>query len=75
MYGIEGECTSNEAAELAAAYSGTDISRTAELFDKAVYGEQELNEQEKAVIMEDYQRAYDLHKQAKKLRRKTANSQ
>ena len=75
MYGIEGGCTSKEAAELAAAYSGTDISKTAELFDKAVYGEQELNEQEKEVIMEEYVQAYKLYMEKKKLRRKPANSQ
>ncbi|MBP7186543.1 MAG: hypothetical protein KBA55_07255 [Ruminococcus sp.] len=75
MYGIEGGCTSKEAAELAAAYSGTDISKTAELFDKAVYGEQELDEQEKETIMEEYVQAYKLYMEKKKLRRKPANSQ
>lgn len=75
MYGIEGGCTSKEAAELAAAYSGTDISRIAELFDKAVYGEQELNEEEKETIMEEYVQAYKLYMEKKKLRRKPANSQ
>ena len=75
MYGIEGGCTSKEAAELAAAYSGTDISKIAELFDKAVYGEQELDEQEKETIMEEYVQAYKLYMEKKKLRRKPANSQ
>ena len=75
MYGIEGGCTSKEAAELAAAYSGTNISRSAELFDKAVYGEQELNKEEKEIIMEEYVQAYKLYMESKKIRRKPANSQ
>ena len=74
MYGIEGGCTSKEAAELAAAYSGTDISNIARSFDKAVYGEQDLSEEEKNIIMEEYIQAYNMYMLRKKNRRKTENS-
>jgi hypothetical protein len=45
------------------------------MFDRAVYGEEELNNDDKQVIMEEYVQAYSLYKESKrKFRRKPANT-
>ena len=73
LYRIDSGCTSKEAASLTAAKCGADISRLAELFDRAVYGEEELNSDEKQVIMEEYVQAYSLYMEHNRIfRRKPA---
>ena len=75
LYGIGSGCTSQEAVPLAAAKCGADISKLADMFDRAVYGEEELNNDDKQVIMEEYVQAYSLYKESKrKFRRKPANT-
>ena len=73
LYRIDSGCTSQEAAAVTAAKCGADISRLARLFDKAVYGEEELNSDEKEVIMEEYVQAYSLYVENNRIfRRKPA---
>lgn len=73
LYRIDSGCTSQEAAAVTAAKCGADISRLARLFDKAVYGEEELNSDEKEVIMEEYVQAYSLYMENNRIfRRKPA---
>jgi hypothetical protein len=73
LYRIDSGCTSREASSLAAAKCGADISRLAELFDRAVYGEEELNSDEKQVILEEYVQAYRLYMEHNRIfRRKPA---
>lgn len=73
LYRIDSGCTSQEASALVAARCGADISRLAGLFDKAVYGEEELNSDEKQVIMEEYVQAYRLYMEHNRIfHRKTA---
>ena len=72
LYGIENVNTSNEAAALVHEISGADIADTAELFDRTVYGDAALNEQEKEKAMSEYIRAYDMFRESKKRRRITS---
>ena len=72
LHGAESGCTSKETATLAAVNGGTDISFTASMFDKAVYGEESLSEAEKTKILEEYVRAYTSLTERKKHRRKAA---
>ena len=73
LYRIDSGCTSREASSLAAAKCGADISRLAELFDRAVYGQEELNSDEKQVILEEYVQAYCLYMEHNRIfRRKPA---
>ncbi|MBP5578938.1 MAG: transglutaminase domain-containing protein, partial [Ruminococcus sp.] len=69
VYGIENVNTSKEAAALVHEMSGADIKDTAELFDRAVYGDAALSEQEKEKAMNEYIRAYDEFRESKKRRR------
>ncbi len=69
VYGIENVNTSKEVAALVHGMSGADINDTAELFDKAVYGDIVLSDQEKEKAMDDYIKAYDLFRESKKRRR------
>ena len=69
VYGIENVNTSKEAAALVHEMSGADINDTAEFFDKAVYGDIVLSDQEKEKAMDDYIKAYDLFRESKKRRR------
>lgn len=69
VYGIENVNTSNEAAALVHEMSGADITDTAELFDRSVYGSVTLSEQEKEKAMNEYIRAYDEFREARKRRR------
>ncbi|SFW33312.1 transglutaminase-like domain-containing protein [Ruminococcus flavefaciens] len=69
VYGIENVNTSKEAAALVHEMSGADITDTAELFDRSVYGDVTLNEQEKEKAMNEYIRAYDEFRESRKRRR------
>ena len=69
VYGLENVNTSKEVAALVHGMSGADINDTAEFFDKAVYGDIVLSDQEKEKAMDDYIKAYDLFRESKKRRR------
>ncbi|MDE6679704.1 MAG: transglutaminase-like domain-containing protein, partial [Ruminococcus sp.] len=67
--------TSQELAELMSAEWGADIFITAELFDKAVYGEVVLTESDKQNAMDSYIATYRILKEKGKIRnRKTKKS-
>jgi hypothetical protein len=51
--------------------SGADISASAKLFDKSVYGGIALDEAEKSMVVGEYLTAYTALNEAKKQRRKT----
>lgn len=70
LYGIRGEKTSHEAAEAVRKISGADITASAKLFDKLVYGGIDLDQTEKQQAVEDYIRAYEALNEARKQRRK-----
>ena len=69
VYGIENVNTSKEAAALVHEASGADIADTAELFDRTVYGDAPVSEQEKEMAMNDYISAYDMFRESRKRRR------
>ena len=68
VYGIENVNTSQEVCGLVHEAAGADITETALLFDRAVYGEQMLDEHEKEKALEEYIKAYDFYREAKKRR-------
>lgn len=68
VYGIENVNTSQEVCGLVHEAAGADITETALLFDRAVYGEQMLDEHEKEKALEEYIKAYDSYREAKKRR-------
>jgi len=70
LYGVGGESTSHEAAALAAAYSGADVSVTASLFDKAVYGGAEMTRSDAEEAVKEYVKAYEALRDTKKAARK-----
>ena len=70
LYGVGSESTSREAAALAAAYSGADVSGTASLFDKAVYGGAEMTKSDADEAVKEYVKAYEALRDTKKAARK-----
>lgn len=66
LYGIPVSSTSHEAAETIKRMTGSDISATAVLFDRAEYGGAELTENDRVKAMGDYVAAYEAFKQYKK---------
>lgn len=66
MSGNETGYTSQELADFVSAEWGVDISGTAELFDRAVYGEAVLNEKDKEIAMDSYIAAYESWKEKKR---------
>ena len=70
LYDIENVNTSQEARRLVQETSGADISETAELFERAVYGEEKLDPTEKERALAEYIRAYDAFRETKKRRRR-----
>lgn len=70
LYGAGSESTSHEAAALAAAFSGADVSVTASLFDKAVYGGAEMNDNDAEMAVKEYVKAYEALRDKKKAARK-----
>ncbi len=72
LYKISSASTSHQACELVMNVSGADIASTAELFDKAVYGESELSEAEKQTAVNEYINCYTaLNESRKRKNRKT----
>ena len=72
IYDIGSTSTSHEAVQLVADASGADISAAAVLFDRAVYGGEELSEAEGQRITEEYTKAWEALREAKKKARKEA---
>ena len=70
LYGITNVHTANEAAELVNSASGADISATAAMFNRSVYGGAELNEADRTKAMEEYLTAYEALIESKKQARK-----
>jgi transglutaminase-like putative cysteine protease len=70
LYGIPPTNTADEARELMRAASGADVSATAGLFNRSVYGEIPMTETDRARAMEDYLAAYAALKESKKKKRK-----
>lgn len=66
MSGNDTGYTSQELAGFVSAEWGVDISGTAELFDRAVYGEAVLNEKDKEIAMDSYIAAYESWKEKKR---------
>ena len=66
VYDIEDVNTSREVCGLVHEATGVDIEETAMLFDKSVYGEKPINENEKQRALEDYIRAYEAFRESRK---------
>lgn len=71
VYGIESSNTAQEVRSIVYRTSGADIAASALLFDRGVYGEESLSENEKEKALEEYINAYDAFREAKKKRRIT----
>ncbi|HRU97566.1 MAG TPA: transglutaminase-like domain-containing protein [Ruminococcus sp.] len=72
LHGLNGKKTTHEASEYVQSYSGADMNTAADLFDKAVYGGAELDENEKQTAIDVYVKVYEAYKEARKNRRKKA---
>lgn len=72
LCGIGNANTSKEAAKRVFELTGTDITDTAKLFDKYVYGEISITGEEKEILIQNYIRVYNALREAKKMRRKKA---
>lgn len=70
VYGIENVNTAQEVCGIVYRTSGADISGIALLFDRAFYGGYQLQQSEKEKALEEYVRAYDLLREAKKNKRR-----
>lgn len=70
LYGIKNVNTSHQAEEYVKNYSGADISGAAVSFDRAVYGEATLSENEKKQAINEYIAAYEALKEKKKSRKR-----
>lgn len=68
MSGNDTGYTSQELAGFVLAEWETDISGTAELFDRAVYGEAVLNDKDKETAMNNYIAVYESLKEKKRIR-------
>lgn len=68
MTGMNNVCTSHELAEFVLSEWGIDIYIVAELFDKAVYGECLLNDNDKETAMSVYISVYENFREKKKIR-------
>lgn len=70
LCGIGAVSTAREAAAEIRRLSGADITRTAELFERRVYGGEELHANHKSELMKEYISAYKAIKEAKNARKK-----
>lgn len=70
LSGTDTGYTSKETADFVAAEWNADIYYTAELFDRAVYGEAVLNDTDKEKAMASYTEAYEAYKEKKRYRNK-----
>lgn len=74
IYGIGKEKTAQEAAAIVAGVSGADVSGTAALFDRAVYGDKEMKIEEGQKAVQEYLDAYQALAETKKAARKKRRS-
>lgn len=74
LYKISSSSTSHQACEVVMNVSGADISSTAELFDKAVYGECELTEEEKQTAISQYINCYTALNESRKRKNRKAKA-
>lgn len=70
IYKLDSSLTSQEAAEYILKLSGCDISEAARLFDRAVYGGEELSDIEKDNIINIYVSAYEANREMKRRKNK-----
>lgn len=70
LYGITGVNTTHEAAGYIYGYSGADIKKSADLFDKTAYGGEELDEKEKQIAIDEYIKAYEAYYEERRNRRR-----
>lgn len=70
LYGIKNVNTSHQAEEYVRNAAGADISGTAVSFDRAVYGEATLSDNEKKQALNEYIAAYEALKEIKKSRKR-----
>ncbi|MDE7138620.1 MAG: hypothetical protein K2O29_09250, partial [Ruminococcus sp.] len=68
IFGIDRGYTSQETAEIIYNEWNADIYSTAEIFDRAVYGEAVLNDIEREKAMSEYIAAYKAFKEKKRKR-------
>jgi len=66
IYDIEDVNTSQEVCGLVHETSGADITETALLFDKSVYGDKAVDEYEKERALAEYIRAYEAYRDSRK---------
>ena len=66
LYDIESANTSSEVGVIVHDTSGADIGDIVEMFDKSAYGDIELSENEKQAAIEEYIKAYEALREAKK---------
>lgn len=70
VYGISGVNTSHEAAEMVRMMADVDVSVSADLFDAAVYGEENLDKSDTEITLNAYIQAYTAYKSTKRSERK-----
>ncbi len=70
LYGIGAVSTVREAAAEIRSISGADITNTAELFERCVYGGERLDANHKSKLIKEYISAYNAIKEAKKAKKK-----
>ncbi len=73
LAGMEKSSTSGEVAAVLMERTGTDISETARLFDKAAYGGAELSDKDKEKSLDGYLRAYNALREEKRKKRRITN--
>ena len=71
VYDIDEATTSQEVRAFVQESSGADISYTADLFDRSVYGGENVNINEKEKALNEYIRAYEAFRESRKRRRIT----
>jgi len=71
VYDIDEANTSHEVSSFVQESSGADISYTADLFDRSVYGGEKINANEKEKALNEYIRAYEAFRESRKRRRIT----
>ncbi|WP_295076381.1 transglutaminase-like domain-containing protein [Ruminococcus sp.] len=71
VYDIDEANTSHEVSSFVHESSGADISYTADLFDRSVYGGEKINTNEKEKALNEYIRAYEAFRESRKRRRIT----
>lgn len=71
VYDIDSANTSQEVGKTVYERTGSDLSYTAELFDRSVYGGETLDPLEKEKALNEYIRAYEAFRETRKKNRRT----